>query len=459
MKNSLSGRFTLTLIILAVSGIMLSGMLANLALSYNFRRYLRNTEEAQNRRIVETLEELYSEATSWLAIRRSTMHVGATTGTQIRVFDLNGQLIADSLAGMVQGMHGRRWQRAGEQRGNTYNYALELNGRRVGTVEITHLGQSGLFTGEALVFRRAVNQAMLLTGLTTVLAALLTGNFLARRLTGRLDKMAEAAEKLGRGEFETRVDDTGDDELAVLAGTMNRMAERLQEQTKLRRKLTGDISHELRTPLTTIQSFVEAFLDRVMPPDEQNLAAVLEETQRLGQLVSDLQELSSAECRDRELCLEETDLEAVLARETERVKPLFRQKEIDLVFIRREPGAGVLADETMLERVIGNLLVNAWKYTPEGGRVEVTAFSRPRTAGFTVADTGIGIAEEHLPYIFERFYRADPSRSRATGGTGIGLSIVSELVRAMGGSIEVKSAPGEGSAFTVILRATQKRTD
>jgi two-component system sensor histidine kinase BaeS len=107
----------------------------------------------------------------------------------------------------------------------------------------------------------------------------------------------------------------------------------------------------------------------------------------------------------------------------------------------------------MLGRVIGNLLVNAWKYTPEGGRVEVAAFSRPGAAGFTVTDTGIGIAEEHLPYIFERFYRADPSRSRATGGTGIGLSIVHELVRAMGGTVEVKSAPGEGSAFTVRLQA------
>lgn len=453
MRNSFSRRFTITLILLAVGGIILSGVLANLALAYNFRRYLRNTEVAQNQRIVETLEELYNEATSWMAVRGSTMHVGTTTGTQIRVLDLNGLLIADSLTGMMQGVHGRRWQRAREQHGNTYTYALELNDRRVGTVEITHLGQIGLFTGEALVFRRTVSQAMLLTGLAAVLAALLAGHFLARRLTGRLDKMTEAAEKLGRGEFEARVDAAGDDELAVFAGTMNRMALRLQEQAKLRRKLTGDISHELRTPLTAIQSFVEAFLDRVMPPDEQNLAAVLEETHRLGQMVSDLQELSSAECCVRKPRLAETDLETVLARETERVKSLFRQKGVDLVFTRREEGARALADEIMLERIIGNLLVNAWKYTPEGGRVEVTAFSRPGTAGFTVTDTGIGIAEEHLPYIFERFYRADPSRSRATGGTGIGLSLVLELVRSMGGSVDVKSAPGEGSAFTVSLQA------
>ncbi|MBS4021547.1 MAG: HAMP domain-containing histidine kinase [Dethiobacter sp.] len=452
MKKSISHRLTLAMVTLAVGGIILTALLTNLALDWNFRRYLRSTQEAQNRRIVETLAELYSEATSWLAVTRSTRHVGTTTGTQIRVFDMQNQLIADSLTGMMQSMQGRHWQRAQEQRGNTYSYPLFINEQRIGTVEITHLGQVGLWSGEALFFRRTVNQTMLVTGLGIILIAALAGNILSRRMTRRLENMTEAAEKLGRGDFSARTAVDGEDELAVLGETMNRMASRLEEQTALRKKLTGDISHELRTPLTAIQSFIEAFLDSVMHADEENLQAVLGETHRLAQLVNDLQELSNAECRDRDISLNILNLNSLVALEAERTRPLFRQKGIELVIEDGGQSIECRADELLLGRVLGNLLVNAWKYTPAGGRVTVATFSQDDRAGFTVSDTGEGIEEEHLPYIFERFYRADPSRSRTTGGSGIGLAIVLELVQAMGGAIDVESTPGQGSTFRVTLQ-------
>jgi two-component system, OmpR family, sensor histidine kinase BaeS len=453
MKRRIAHKLTLAMVALAVGGIILAGLLTNLALDWNFRSYLRKTQEAQNRRIVETLVELYGEATSWQGVRVSTWHVGATTGTQIKVFDTQSKLIADSLPAMMRGMHGRRWESEQQQRGNTYSYALALNDQRIGTVEITHLGQDGLLSGEALIFRRTVNQAMLLTSLGIIIIAALVGNALSRRLTGRLENMTEAAEKLGRGELSARSNVDGEDELAVLGETMNRMAERLEEQTALRKKLTGDISHELRTPLTTIQSFVEAFRDKVMPPDEENLQAVLGETHRLARLVHDLQELSNAECRDRDVRLNVLDLNSVVSLETERTRPLFKQKGIELVLENPDGEITCRADEVLLGRVLGNLLVNAWKYTPEGGSVKVSTFRQGNKAGFTVADSGVGIDKEHLPYIFERFYRADPSRARITGGSGIGLAIVLELVQAMGGTIEVESDAGKGSTFRVILQS------
>ena len=160
----------------------ISGLLTNLLLGWNFQRYLRTTQEAQNQRIVETLESLYGEATSWMAVRSSTQYVGSTTGTQIRVFDPENNLVADSLPGMMQGMHGRRWQRAQEERGNTYTYPLNINDRMVGTVEITHLGQQGLWSGEALVFRRTLNQTALLASLLVMVAAIVVGSVLSRRL-------------------------------------------------------------------------------------------------------------------------------------------------------------------------------------------------------------------------------------------------------------------------------------
>ncbi len=454
MKKSISQKFTLAMVALAVGGIILAGILTNLSLNWNFQRYLRSTQEAQNQRILETLAELYGQATSWQAIRLSTWHVGTTTDTQIRVFDMQNNLIADALTDtMQQGMHGRRQQAVQEQRGNTYSYTLQANGHDVGIVEITHLGQVGLMSGEALVFSRTVNQAMLLTSLGIIFIAALIGRGLSHRLTGRLGNMTDAAEQLGSGEFATRVEVEGDDELAVLGRTMNRMAVRLEEQTALRKKLTGDISHELRTPLTTIQSYIEAFLDKVMTADDNNLQAVLDETHRLTRLVDDLQELSNAQCRDHDVCLHELDLNKVVEVETERTRALFKQKGIELAVVKQDGTINCRADEVLLGRVLGNLLVNAWKYTPQGGKVTVSTSGGHGEALVTVSDTGAGIDKEHLPYIFERFYRADPSRARTTGGSGIGLAIVLELVQAMGGSIDVESVRGEGSTFRVTLQA------
>lgn len=455
MKRSLSGKITLSMVALAVSGILLTALLTHLTLNWNFRRYLRGVEEEQNRRIVATLAELYGEARSWMGIRQSTMYVGATTETQIRVFDLDGQLIADSLPGM-RGMRGRRGQWPQPARGQAYEYPLFVNGQRVGTVEITHLGQYGLRTGEALVFHRTVRQSAFLTGLLVIAAAMLAGSLLARRLTSRLGGLSAAADSWGQGRFDSRVSVDGEDELAFLGVTMNRMAARLEEQSNLRRKLTGDISHELRTPLATIQSYLEAFLDGVLEPNEQNINAVLEESNRLARLVNDLQELVNAEFRGRHVNMAEVDLSGFAAAEAERVRPLLQQKNIHLTINRHHGPLPVLADESLLGRVIGNLLVNAYKYTPEGGQITVSLLEEGGRGGVSVADTGIGIDKEHLPYIFERFYRADPSRTRATGGSGIGLAIVKELVEAMDGVVDAQSEPGRGSTFKVLFPKAAK---
>lgn len=449
MTRKFSHRLTLSLVALAVAAILLTGLAANAILNWNFRRYLRSTQEAQNERIIATLEELYSEAISWNAVRHSTWYVGNTTGTHIQVFDLQGQLIADSLAGMMQGMHGMRRRGAVEQRGTTYEYALLINGQEVGTVEITHLEQEGLFDREALLFRRTVAQAMAVATLVLTAAALLAGKLLSEKLTVGLARMSEAARRLGRGDLSARVAVAGDDELAVLANSMNEMAARLQEQNNLRKKLTSDISHELRTPLTTIRSYLEAFRDGVMPADEKNLSTVLEETSRLGNLVADLHELAVVDCREQPMKMVPVDLNEFVSKETERFRAAMERGGIAFHFRPSGDAARILADETMLARVLGNLLSNALKYTPEGGEVAVEVLAGGKRAGFTVRDSGIGVAGEHLPYIFERFYRADPSRSRATGGSGIGLALVQELVHSMGGVVSVQSEPGKGSEFRV----------
>ncbi|MBT9158615.1 MAG: Alkaline phosphatase synthesis sensor protein PhoR [Firmicutes bacterium] len=454
MKGSIAQKITLTIVAVAVGGIVLAGLMANVAWEWNFRRYLSSVEVEQNQKILEALVELYSEEDAWSDVRHQVMQMGMTSGTQIRLYDQGGVLVIDSLPRMMMGRHGRRWQLAQEQRGLVQTYALEVADKKVGTVEITRLGQWGLWSPEALVFRRGVLLTAAGTGLVTVVVAIFAGSALARRMTVRLERLTRAAEKLGQGEVHADMAVEGDDELALLGLTMDRLAGRLSEQDRLRKKLTSDISHELRTPLATIQSYLEAFRDGVLPMDGRNLAAVLEESDRLARLVDDLQELSGAEPTGKRVELQAIELNGFLTREAALARPLFAQKGIELAFALGEVPVVVAADEAMLLKVLRNLLSNAHKYTAEGGKVELLTFATGEEAGFLVRDNGLGMEAEHLPHIFERFYRADQSRTRGTGGSGIGLAIVQELVLSMGGRVEVESEPGRGSLFRITLEAT-----
>ncbi|NLM52512.1 MAG: HAMP domain-containing protein [Firmicutes bacterium] len=447
MKFGLAKKISLATISLAVGGILLSALFTNLVLTWNFNRYLDNVQKEQNRLIMDTLTELYSESTSWRGIRLATMYVGLTSGAQICVYDLEGRLITDSLTGMMQGMHGHRWRQQQQDRGRTYVYSLYANGNPIGRVEITPLNQQDGWPAEAVVFRRTVQISAILTGLVAIMAAAFVGSFLARRLTSRLQLLTQAAEKWGQERFDTRVHLSGDDELVVLGNAMNRMASQLEEQSALRKKLTEDISHELRTPITTIQSYLEAFRDGVLPLDQQNIEAVLEETKRLGNLVHDLQALTKTEIKSKNVRLVPLNVTTFLAEKAKHYLPLLRQKEIELSTALPGKELYILADEGLLAQVIGNLVNNAVKYTPAGGRVTISAKKLRGQVVIEVTDTGIGIETEHLPYIFERFYRVDPSRTRSTGGSGIGLAIVKELVEAMGGRVEAASVPGKGSSF------------
>ena len=346
-----------------------------------------------------------------------------------------------------------RWRGGQELLGEAYSYPLQVAGVQVGQVEIASLGQLGIWSYEALDFRRAVFFATVLTSIVATVVAVYAGRAFSRRLTGRLDMLTLAAERLGAGDLEARASLGGDDELTMLGATLDKLADSLAMQQALRKKLTGDISHELRTPLATMQSYLEGFRDGVLEPDTYNLEAAIEESHRLARLMKDLQDLSAREYSQKGTTLRQIELGEFLAREALVARPQFTQKALTLLCEEPKAPVVVTADEELLSRIVRNLLSNAHKYTPEGGKVEISIFSAAGEAGFVVRDNGEGIASLHLPYIFERFYRVDSSRTRATGGSGIGLAIVHEAVQELGGRITVESEVGRGSAFRVTLRA------
>ena len=245
-------------------------------------------------------------------------------------------------------------------------------------------------------------------------------------------------------------------ELDGIASSVNDLSRALGEQEALRRRLTADMAHELRTPLATLQSHLEALIDGVWQPDPARLAGLHEEILRINRLVSALQQLARYEGDDGGLNRSATDIGALVAGIVRNHEPQFHEKGVALEFAPvtvhpRGAVATLAVDPDKLSQAVINLLSNALKYTPAGGAVDVSVDVSPSGTEIRVADTGIGIPSQDIPRVFERFYRADNSRSRATGGAGIGLSIAKAIVESHGGTISAASQPGRGSEFLITL--------
>jgi len=262
--------------------------------------------------------------------------------------------------------------------------------------------------------------------------------------------MMQASQRIADGHYDERVAAEGVDELGQLAARFNQMAEKLEQVESMRRQLIGDVSHELRTPLTAIKGSMEGLMDGVLPATDETYRQIHQEADRLNRLVDDLQELSRVEAGAYELDLRPTQIAPLIETVAKRFRQQFESKRVKLDLSMPGDLPPVLADEHRILQVLTNLTGNALQYTPAGGIVTISAARRNGTAHITVHDTGAGIAPEHLPHLFDRFYRVDKSRSRAAGGgSGIGLTIAKYLVEAHGGEIFVESeGSGKGSKFS-----------
>lgn len=302
-------------------------------------------------------------------------------------------------------------------------------------------------------FRASFNEALLYAALAAMAAAVALSLYLSRSVIAPVHAMSLASQRIADGRYDERVQVRGEDELAQLAMRFNQMAEKLNQVESMRRRLIGDVSHELRTPLTAIKGSMEGLMDGVLPANQETYQQIHAEADRLNRLVDDLQELSRVEARAYELDIRPLDVSALLQTVTKRLAPQFETKRITLDLELAPDLPRVLADEDRAVQVLTNLTGNALQYTLENGEVTITAKESTNEVQISVRDTGVGIPPEHLPHIFDRFYRADKSRSRrAGGGSGIGLTIARALVEAHGGRIWAESAgEGQGSTFMFTL--------
>jgi signal transduction histidine kinase len=316
-------------------------------------------------------------------------------------------------------------------------------------------GIAGAIAGTAR-FVQTVWWELLVAGAIAAFIALALARFLARGMTQPLRDMAEAARGMARGDYRQRVHTMSRDEVGQLAEAFNRMAGEMEGVERLRHDLVANVSHELKTPISALRARLENLLDGVEKPSPGILAVMLNQSERLSRLVDQLLDLSQLESGAVPLVREPVELAPLVQRVAGDVTASRTDRTVEVRSDVPPDLPRLEADPERLHQVLFNLLDNAYRFTPTGGVVTVRAVRENGSLRVSVHDTGPGIPPEHLPLVFERFYRADPSRSREDGGTGIGLAIARSVVEAHGGKIWVESTVGKGATFSFVLPAGER---
>jgi len=460
MNHTLRFKLTATFLLIILIAFSLIGIVANVVLEKQFQKYVIDNLNQKNNAIVDTLEKRYvAWNDNWDISGIENIGISALSdGLIIRVSASDGTVLwdamahnsgfcADMLLNMAENMES---QNASFDGGYTEkNYQLVISDKSVGNVTIGYYGPY-FYTDNDINFLRTLNKLLILAAAIAGVFSTIIGTIMAKRLTDPISRVIKTAEQISEGNYEDRVNETSNtSEIIELTGAINTLAESLGKQENLRKRMTADVAHELRTPLANLQSHLEAMIDGIWIPDSERLKSCHEETVRLTKIVGDLESLARYEGENLSLNKEYfviSDLTNTIIKSFENE---FRNRNITLSTEISEQN--VEADKDKIAQVIVNIISNALKYTPDGGKIDISMEGDSNSITISIKDTGIGIAKEDLPYIFERFYRADKSRSRNTGGSGIGLAIAKSLVAAHGGTITVSSEVGAGSEFIIRL--------
>jgi len=433
-RLGLRARLAIALVGIAVLAVGLATVLANRGLDPLVSDAARSRLQRSAEHMAAVVGAVYRDEGGWTPSARTTIfHLAELDGLKVTVETADGRRLGPADPGE-----------------DVASASVVVDGQRIGQVVVAQTA-AGLLTPEEEQLQRSLDRLHLLAAAVSVAAALLLAFLLANTLSGPLRRIRTTAQRIERGDLAARVEPAGDVEMRAVGHALNRLAETLEHEEEIRRSTVADLAHELRTPVSALLSRIEAAQDGVLADEGANLAAMHAETLRLARLLDDLARLADAERPGLLLEKRAVDLAELARHEVESWAPLFATKGVD--FASRLEPVTVNGDADRLGQVVSNLLSNALRYTEPAGRVDVRVRREEGSAVLEVADTGVGIAPEDLKHVFTRFWRGEKSRSRATGGAGIGLAIVHELVRAHDGRIDVESRPGEGSTFRVSLRA------
>ncbi len=457
MRHSLRTRLSLSYVLITVVCVVIVILLANALLETQFRSYVQAQQQHEADGTVSQITERYKASDGWDTAYIENVGMNALeNGMIIKVTDADGTVIWDAAThnnGLCQKMltnmrfnmksRYRQWE-GGYQESQ---YDVSVGGSSVGTVSVGYYGPF-YYTDNDLYFINSINRMIIWAGVASVILALGLGALMSRQISQPISRVIDKAKMIARGLYGSKIAErSSTTEIRSLVDTVNNLADTLQAQQIQSRQASMDIAHELRTPLTTVQANLEAVMDGVMELDQNRVKVLHEQILRINRLVDDLAELARYESRKTVLEKTDFDLSALIENVILHVGNDYAKEDKTLTYEGKR--CEIVADKDKISQVLLNLLSNALKFTRPGDSVTVTLKQQKTTVEMVVRDTGLGISQEDLPHIFDRFYRADKSRSRKTGGAGIGLTIVKSIVEAHGGTIEVKSAPNEGTEFTI----------
>jgi signal transduction histidine kinase len=404
------------------------------------RRFQEQVDQMLAARMEVELSHYYLQQGDWMGIQPFVEQWGNLYGQRIILTDANGIVVADSEGDLLGELYAP----------DTPGRLLSLPGQAgaIGTLHITPESSSDVSFASLQILFQAIGRFFIWGGLIAVAIALVMTFFLSRRILAPVKALTSAARQLGRGDFSQRVQVKDRSELGELADTFNSMAGDLEQAEQLQRNMVADVAHELRTPLSNLRGYLEAVRDGVIKPDADTIRSLDEEAALLSRLVDDLQELSLAEAGELKLVCQAEDIGELIKQTVAGLQVQATTKGLSVSVDLPDTLPAVNIDSHRISQVLCNLLENALAHTTEGGTISVTARQQERWVEVSVIDTGEGIPAEDLPNIFERFYRVDKSRARATGGSGLGLTIARRLVEAHGGTITAESELGKGSRFS-----------
>jgi len=450
MIHSVRWRLFLSFLLVIVVAVGAAALFVSRTTSNEVEQYETQTHNVRVGRVQALLTRYYIEQQDWTGVEPVVDQIARLYSERVVVVDQEGLVVADSHGMMTIG-------EPGEFEPPGVAIPIVAGQARCGTLVISPQGPppppGEIAAEEASVssLSSSINRYLLWGGLLAVAVAAVATLLLSRRILRPVESLAHAARGLSRGDFSQRVDVRSKDEFGELAKTFNSMAEDLERTEQLRRNLVADVAHELRTPLSNIQGHLEAIRDGLLPAEPATFDSIYEEVLLLARLVEDLQELTLAEAGQLTLVRQSADVAEIVRRAVAAAQPPAEVKGLTIEAKLPEGQAIAEVAPERIGQVLRNLLSNAITHTSKGGRITVDLKDDGDALHIGVADTGDGIPPEDLPYVFERFYRADPSRVRATGGAGLGLTIARRLVEAHGGTIGVESEVGKGSRFTFTL--------
>ncbi len=445
-----TGRVTLAFLLVSLMTIFAAVGILSIVWEQHFQSYTRDNMERLAHSTADGIAEGYERYKGdWYggALASAASASSLYDTVYIQVTDASGNIVYDD-AGTGVYIPGLTSLKNAEK--NTAIAPIMVDGDRVGTVYVRVFGSETLLTQPDQEFRAKSYQAMIFASIAAIVIALAAGVLFARALVRPINRITNAAAAIKEGDFGARTNMQGNDEISRLGRTFDLMADSVEANRELERRLVTDVAHELRTPLMAIQSTVEAMIDGVFEADEERLETLNSEVRRLSRLVDALLKLSRLENRSNPVEFNKVDLSELLETIITTHQAYVDDAGLSLEF-KHDPHVYVYGNADMLRQATANLISNAVRYTPEGGHISVIVRKGDIMGQISVRDTGIGLTPEEVKMVFSRFWRADPGRARDTGGLGIGLSVVKEIVDRHNGWVRVEGKPNEGACFTIYI--------